>query len=56
MNEDKWYYPCNYCGSCPIWLAAFDHPDLQTYEDVIEACDEKGCPLVGQEVLNSDLV
>ena len=56
MNDDKWYYPCNYCGSCPIWLAAFDHPDLQTHEDVIEACDEKGCPLVGQEVLNSDLV
>ena len=56
MNEDKWYYPCNYCGSCPIWLAAFDHPDLQNYEDVIEACEAEGCPLVGQEVLVSDLV
>ena len=55
MNE-KMYYPCMYCGSCPIWLAAFGHPDLQTYEAVIEACEAEGCPLVGQEVLNSDLV
>ena len=54
--SDKMYYPCMYCGSCPIWLAAFDHPELQNYEDVIEACDGEGCPLVGQEVLDSDVV
>lgn len=44
-------YPCNYCGSCPIWLAAFE-PDtgLNTIEDVIEECDARGCPLVGQKV------
>ena len=55
MNE-KLTYPCQYCGSCPIWLAAYDHPDLQTYEDVFEACDSEGCPLVGMEVSDLDLV
>ena len=55
MNE-KLTYPCQYCGSCPVWLAAFDHPDLQTYEDVFEACDDRGCPLVGMEVSDLDLV
>jgi hypothetical protein len=54
--SNKMYYPCMYCGSCPVWLAAFNHPELRSYEDVIEACDEEGCPLVGQEVLDSDLV
>ena len=55
MNE-KLTYPCQYCGCCPVWLAAFDHPDLQTYEDVFEACDDRGCPLVGMEVSDLDLV
>ena len=55
VNENL-TYPCQYCGSCPVWLAAFDHPDLQTYEDVFEACDDRGCPLVGMEVSDLDLV
>ena len=55
MNENL-TYPCQYCGSCPVWLAAFDHPDFQTYEDVFEACDDRGCPLVGMEVSDLDLV
>lgn len=51
MNEKmKRYYPCDYCDDCKIWLAAFDHPDLKTYEDVIEACVATACSLVGQEV------
>ena len=54
MNE-RMYYPCMYCGSCPVWLAAYNHPSLQTYEDIIEACDAEGCPFVGQEV-KDDLV
>ena len=56
MSEDKWYCPCNYCGECPIWLAAFNSPSLDTYDKVVEACEASGCPLVGQEVLNLDLV
>ena len=55
MNENL-TYPCQYCGCCPVWLAAFDHPDLQTYEDVFEACNDRGCPLVGMEVSDLDLV
>ena len=56
MSEKmKRYYPCDYCGECKIWLAAFDHSDLKTYEDVIEACEATACPLVGQEV-KDDLV
>ncbi len=54
MNEDKMRYPCQYCGSCPIWLAAFE-PDtgLDTMEKVIESClSYYRCPLVGQEVEN----
>lgn len=53
MNENL-TYPCNYCGSCPIWLAAFDHPDLKTYEDVIAECEAESCPLVGQKVIKED--
>lgn len=50
------YYPCNYCGSCPVWLAAYEAPGLETSGDVIEACKARKCPLVNQpvskEVLN----
>lgn len=54
MNENL-TYPCQYCGSCPIWLAAFDHPDLKTYEDVIAACEAESCSLVDQEVIKEDI-
>lgn len=57
MSEKiKRYYPCDYCGSCPIWLAAFDHSDLKTYEDIIKACKAEDCQLVGKEALYNDLV
>ena len=51
-------YPCQYCGSCPIWLAAFE-PDtgLDTIEKVIESClSYYRCPLVGQEVEEDGMV
>ena len=45
-------YPCNYCGSCGIWLAAFEPgTDLDTKERVIGACAKRKCPLVGKEVI-----
>ena len=49
-------YPCQYCGSCPIWLAAYEEgADLETTEQVIEACKKYyNCPLVGQEVVAND--
>lgn len=44
-------YPCCYCGSCPIWLAAFEPGSgLETMEDVIETCEAEGCFLVGHKV------
>ena len=45
------YYPCDYCGSCSIWLAAYEEgTDLDTEEKVIEACKRRGCELVGTPV------
>ena len=45
-------YPCNYCGECPIWLAAFEPgTGLDTIEKVIDQClSYRRCELVGQEV------
>lgn len=44
-------YPCNHCGECSIWLAAFN-PDtgLVTIADVISECIKTNCKLVGLEV------
>ncbi len=54
--DEPLHYPCNYCGSCPVWLAAYEAPGLETSGDVIEACKARKCPLVNQpvhkEVLN----
>ena len=48
-------YPCNYCGSCPIWLAAFEPgAGLDIDELVINACRKHKCPLLGKEVLTED--
>lgn len=48
-------YPCNYCGSCPIWLAAFEKDSgLETLERIIGACAKHKCPLVGKEVLSEN--
>ena len=48
--RDNLTYPCNHCGECPIWLAAYNTPELQTYEDVCNACKESKCELFGKEV------
>ena len=57
MNE-KLTYPCQYCGSCSIWLAAFEpSTGLDTIEKVIAACHKyHNCELVGKEVPFNDLV
>lgn len=47
-------YPCNNCGSCPIWLAAYDIPELDTHEKVVQACHDKNCSLVGTYVLKGE--
>ena len=49
----KLTYPCQYCGSCPIWLAAYEEDTgLETTEQVVAACKKYyNCPLVGQEVV-----
>lgn len=54
MQDHKDTYPCNYCGSCPIWLAAFE-PDtnLDTLEKVIIECVRRDCHLVGKKVENA---
>ena len=45
------YYPCDYCGSCSIWLAAYEEgTGLETEEKVIEVCKRRGCELVGTHV------
>jgi len=44
--------PCQYCGSCSIWLAAFEEGSgLDTMEQVVEACKKyMNCPYVGTEM------
>lgn len=49
-------YPCNYCGSYSIWLAACE-PDtgLDTKDRVIEACKKYyNCPLPGLKVMTDE--
>ena len=45
-------YPCNYCGSCSIWLSAYEPGSgIYTEEQLIEACKKYyNCPLPGLEV------
>lgn len=43
-------YPCNHCGECSIWLAAYEVPELATHEQVVAACHKDDCPIVGTEV------
>lgn len=47
-------YPCNWCGSCPIWLAAFEIPELDTEDKLIRACRDRGCSLYEMEVDEED--
>lgn len=40
--------PCQYCGSCSIWLAAFEpNQGLETLEQLIVECVKRGCDLEG---------
>lgn len=50
--EQKAKYPCRRCGSCLIWLAAYEEgTGLDTPEQVIAACKKYyNCKLVGKEV------
>ena len=43
-------YPCNHCGECPVWLAAFDTEEVKTYDKLLKACVERKCELVGKVV------
>lgn len=45
-------YPCQWCGCCTIWLAAFEPGQgLETMEKVVAACKKyHNCSLVGQPV------
>lgn len=43
-------YPCNHCGECPVWLAAFDAKEVKTYDKVLKACARRNCELVGKVV------
>lgn len=53
LQNHKDTYPCNYCGSCPIWLAAFEpNQGIETWEDLIVQCVKRGCDLIGKKVEN----
>lgn len=47
-------YPSNWCGSCPIWLAAFEIPELDTEDKLIRACRDRGRSLCETEVGEED--
>ena len=51
---EKMRYPCQYCGCCHIWLAAFEPGQgVETWEKLITACVVEGCKIVGEEVENA---
>ena len=56
--QDKLVYPCDWCGLCPIWLAAYEEgTGLDTEEKVVEACKKYyNCELVGKEVMRNGKV
>lgn len=44
-------YPCQECGECEVWLAAYETTQLGTTEKVVNYCKNvKHCPLVGKQV------
>lgn len=48
-------YPCNYCGSCSVWLAAFEEgTGLDTLDAVKAQCRKMKCALVDKEVQPED--
>lgn len=50
MLEEK--FPCNYCGSCPLWLA-FDAEEIKTYDKLLEMCVRQKCKLV-DKIIDED--
>lgn len=53
VYDHKNTYPCNYCGECSLWLAAFDKDSkIETWEDLLVQCIKRGCDLVGKRVEN----
>ena len=42
-------YPCNYCSSCPVWLAAFYDEYIDSYDKLAAECERQECPLVHKE-------
>ena len=53
LQDHRDIYPCNYCGSCSLWLAAFEpNQGLETLEQLIVECVKRGCDLVGKKVEN----
>ena len=51
VYDHKDTYPCNYCGECSLWLAAFEPGvGIDTWEDLIIQCVKRGCDLVGKKV------
>lgn len=56
MNEPM-TYPCNYCGECTAWLAAYEPGGpLETHEQLLEECKRRGCDLVGMAVPREELI
>lgn len=42
--------PYNTCGSCPVWLAAFEGDGLDDWDEILEACRMSGCaPSTGED-------
>lgn len=53
LQDYRDIYPCNHCGSCSLWLAAFEpNQGLETLEQLIAECVKRGCNLVGKKVEN----
>lgn len=53
LQDHRDTYPCNYCGSCPVWLAAFEpNQDIETWEQLIIECVRRDCRIVGKKVEN----
>lgn len=53
LQDHRDIYPCNHCGSCSLWLAAFEpNQGLETLEQLIAECVKRGCDLVGKKVEN----
>lgn len=53
LQDHRDTYPCSYCGSCPVWLAAFEPGQgVETWEQLIIECVRRDCRIVGRKVEN----